>query len=165
MKSHSKIIMGTLVAVLVIAAPFAAQARHGGYGYGPGPDGPGGWHQAIPQEQRDAVYGMMREHRAKVQPLRDELWTKRTMLDALSGNPNADVKEIKSLVEEVGALRGKLRAEHDAFSARVKKDTGIDVPGSWCGKYGDGYGRHRGYGGHGGYGGHAGYGRHHGGRW
>lgn len=157
MKSLSKIIMGTLAAVLVMTAPLAAQARPGGCGYGPGP---GSWQQSIPEEKRDALYAMMREHQAKVQPLRDELWTKRSLLDALSGNPNADVKEIKALVNEMGVVRTKLRAEHTAFEAQMKKDIGVDAPFGCCGMSGAGYGRHRGFGGPGNG---DGYGRHHGG--
>lgn len=163
MKSLSKIIMGTLAAVLVMTAPLAAQARPGGCGYGPGP---GYWQQSVPEEKRDALYAMMREHQAKVQPLRDELWAKRSLLDALSGNPNADVKEIKALVNEMGAVRAKLRAEQGAFEAQVKKDLGVNAPFDCYGAGGMGYGRHRGFGGpgdHGGYGGYGGY--HGGGRW
>lgn len=148
MKSLSTIIMGALAAVLVMTAPLAAQARPGGHGYGPGP---GSWHQSVPEEKRDALYAMMREHQAKVQPLRDELWTKRNLLDALSGNPNAEVKEIKALVDEMSSIRAKLRAEQMAFDAQVKKDLGVDAPFGCYGAGGMGYGRHRGSGGPGKY--------------
>lgn len=159
MKQQRTIILGAVLAVLLMAAPFAAQARPGGFGCG---FGPGAWQQSVPQEKRDAMFAMMREHQAKVQPLYDELWAKRTLMDALSVNPNADVKEIKALIGDMSALRAKVRAEHTVFAAQVKKEIGVDIPcgmngmgpmGGMSGMGGDGFGRHRGHGGYGGGGG------------
>lgn len=172
MKTHTKVFYGVVFALLVMATPFAAQARPGGHGYGYGPGGYGGyggWHQSLPQEQRDAVWKMMQDHRSAVQPLRDQLWTKTRTLDALERNPKVEPKEIKALVEEIGTLRGQLREQHLAFAAKVKQETGVDVPGAWCGMKGGNFGRDRGGYGHrgGGYGG-GGYGHgggHHGGNW
>lgn len=174
MKTHTKAFYGALFALLVMAVPYAAQARPYDHMGGPG----GGWHQTLPQEQRDAVSKMMRDHFAAVQPIRDQLWTKSRTLSALENNPKVEPKEIRTLVEEMATLRGQLREQHIAFADKVKKETGVDVPFN-CDMQGGGYGRHRGgyasgYGpGHGGngggYGGGYGHkgGNHHGGmnRW
>ncbi|SBW04689.1 conserved exported hypothetical protein [uncultured delta proteobacterium] len=153
MKKHTKVFYAALLAALVMTMPLAAQARPGGHG--PGPDGPGGWCQTLPQEQRDAVWKLMQEHRAKMQPIRDQLWIKSRTLDALSGNSKVEPKDIEKMVNEMAALRTQLREEHKAFADRVKKETGVDLPGAGCGMgMGGGYGRHGGgdgpRGGHGG---------------
>lgn len=148
-----KTLFGTLLAVLVISAPFAADARpysHGGPG---GPAGHGGWHQAVPQEKQGAFAALRREHMDKVQPIREQMWVKEKTLDALSVGSKADPKDIVNLVNEISALRTQLFTERKAFADRVKKEIGIDTPYgmgmSPCGGYG--YQRQRGYG-HGGYG-------------
>lgn len=161
MKKHTTVFYGALLAALVMAMPLAAQARPFGHGSGPGPGGPGGWCQTLPQEQRDAVWKMMQEHRAKMQPLRDQLWIKSRTLDALSGNSKVDPKDIEKMVNEMAVLRTQLREEHRAFADRVKKETGVDVPGAGCGMGMGGYGRHDGDDGY--RGGHYGGGGHHGG--
>ena len=157
MKTRTKVFYGTLFAVLVMTAPLAAQARPFDHGYGQGQGGPGyGWHQSIPQEQREAVWKLMQQHREKMQPIRDKLWTKSRTLDALSANPNVQPKELTALVDEISGLRAQLRDQHKAFADQVKKETGVDMPGAWCGMGGGGPKGHRGYG-------HRGPGGHHGG--
>ncbi len=153
MKKHTKILSGVLAAAFLLAAPLAADARPFGHGYGPC-DGPnGGWYQSIPQDKQDAVAKLMQDHWNKVQPLRDQLWAKSRTLDALSGNPNVQPKDITALVDEITALRGQLRDAHTAFSAKVKAETGVDLPFADCGMGGPGFRGHRGPGyGHDGYG-------------
>lgn len=151
--STKKALFGTLLAVLVISVPFAADARPYGHGGPDGPGGYGGWHQAIPQEKREAFDALRREHMDKVQPIREQMWVKRTTLDALSVNPKTDPKDITNLVNEISALRTQLFAERKAFADRVKKETGLDMPYGMGMGQGGGYGHQgrRGYG-HGGHG-------------
>ena len=161
MKTRTKVMCGALFAVLVMTMPLAADARPGGHGGGYGHGymqghgygggyGPG-WDQSLPQEKRDAVRAMMREHWEKMQPIRDQLWIKSRTLDALEGNPKVEPKEISALVAEMAALKDQLRAEHKTFADRMQKETGLDYPFDSCGM-GDGWrGKHRGPGRHGGH--------------
>lgn len=171
MKTHTKIFCGTVFAALLLSAPMIADARPFGHGYGPGNcygGGPGGygggWYQTIPENSRGAFQTMMQEHRAKVQPIHDQLWTKETTLRALKDNPNVKPTELTALIDEMAALRTQLRNEHNAFAARIKKDVGVDLPFG-CGMQGAGFGSHRGPGGrHGGFHGGKGMYGYHGGR-
>lgn len=168
MKKYTKIVYGVFWVVLILAMPLTSQARSFGPDGSGGPSGFGGWCQSLPQEQRDVVWKMMGEHRDKIEPIREQLWIKSRTLDALSGNSKAEPKDIQALVTEIASLRSQLRAEHKAFTERVKKETGLDMPGFGYGmggghRFGGGKGMGGGYG-CGGYGG----GRHgggHGGGW
>ncbi|CAK7001018.1 MAG: hypothetical protein DELT_00028 [Desulfovibrio sp.] len=165
MKKTTKILLSSMVAVLVMAAPLAAQAgpggsgRHGGPHYGQmGGDGPqmmhrGGWFQALAPEKQAAVSALFDEHRTKMEPIREQLWIKRTTLDALSANPNTEPKKIEALVTEMAGLRKQLYTERKALADRVEKETGFRMPYGKGGGFGYGHrGRHHkgGYGkGHG----------------
>lgn len=154
-----------MVAVLVMAAPLAAEARpygHGGQHMGyMGNDGPGmhrgGWYQNLTPEKQQAVSALFEAHRAKTQPIREQLWLKNTTLDALSANPKVEPKEITALVEEIGKLRNQLFTERKALAERVEKETGIKAPYAMGDGFGYGHHGRRGGGYHkGGYGrGHA----------
>ncbi|MDL2210444.1 periplasmic heavy metal sensor [Desulfovibrio sp. OttesenSCG-928-O18] len=148
-KTTKKALFGTLFAVLVISAPFAAEARP--YGHG-GPGYYGGGYQAIPPEKQQAFDTLRREHFDKIQPIREQIWAKQTTLDALSANAKTEPKDITNLVNEISALRNQLFAEKKAFADRVKKETGLDLPYGMGpgGKY-YGHKERRGYG-HGGHG-------------
>jgi hypothetical protein len=171
MRIHRKALYLAIVTALVMAAPLAAHARpgaekgHGGPHRGPGMEQsssrtcPGammqqGWMHAIPQEKREAVFAVLKEHRAKTQELREQLWVKRTTLEALSGNPKVEPSELVKLVTEMSALRIQLKKERVALAERIEKEFGIQMP---SGKgFGMGHGP-KGFKGHGGHGGHGGY--------
>jgi hypothetical protein len=94
MKTRTKIFFGTLAAVLVMSAPLAVEARpfgHGGQqmGYVEGGSGMhwGGWFQSLTPEKQQTISALFKAHRAKTQPIREQLWVKNTTLDALSPNP------------------------------------------------------------------------------
>jgi zinc resistance-associated protein len=97
----------------------------------------------LTQEKRDLLQNILEEHRKAVQPLHDGMWEKRTLLQALSINPNAKPEAISALVHEMNQLRTQLRDQRDALETRVEKEVGIDLPGRF-GRGGD----HRGMGGH-----------------
>lgn len=124
---------------------------HQGYG----PCMPGGMVSAIPAEKQQAFASLLQQHRDKMQPLREQIWAKKTTLNALSGNPKVEPKEITTLVNEISTLRTQAYAERKAFAERVKKDIGVDIP--YAQKGGMGFGDHRGRGGHRGSGGHGGH--------
>lgn len=82
----------------------------------------------LTQEKQDLLKAILDEHRKETQPLRDTMWEKRTLLKALSGNPNTKPEAITALVREISDLRGQLHAKRDALESRVQKDVGIDLP-------------------------------------
>ncbi|WP_051307052.1 periplasmic heavy metal sensor [Desulfomicrobium escambiense] len=82
----------------------------------------------LTQEKQDLLKAILDEHRKETQPLRDTMWEKRTLLKALSGNPNTKPEAITALVREMGDLRGQLHAKRDALEARVQKEVGINLP-------------------------------------
>lgn len=140
--------------VLALAAPAVAAPATGkpvppaapGEAYGPG----GRAFSALPQEKRDAFFTIMGEFRDKTQPIREQLWAKKAILRALSGNPKTEPQQIESLVNDMSALRQQLYTERKAVAERVRKEVGIDAP------FLAGFGPHNGMGGMGcgmGYGG------------
>lgn len=155
MKGYMKIFYGAALALAIMAAPLAAEARPFGP-CGPGNYGNPGFArqqmQQLPPEKLDQLRALQLEHRKAVQPLRDQLWTKRALLEALSGNPKADPKELRELVAEMAELRAKLREVRLEFSLKMQNETGYDGPcpafGMWDNDHGPG--RHGGYGGYGG---------------
>lgn len=149
MKIRSTAFCTGLVALVILAAPFAADARpfgHNGPGYHDGQGSHWSQMQQLPQEKRDQLQAMRLEQRKKMQPIRDQLWAKQTLLDALSRNPKAEPKDITALVDEIAALRSQLRDARIAFADKVKKEIGLDMPyGAFAMQdRGDGYGRHGG---------------------
>ena len=131
MKRGYKPLAGALLALVVVAAPFAADARpfgHGGPGYHYGPGYTGGMAQPLPQEKLELLYKMRADHYTAMQPVMEQLWSKQTLLDALSRNPKVEPKEINDLVNEISALRSKMTQECAGFAAKVKKETGYDMP-------------------------------------
>lgn len=155
MKISKKVLYGTLLATLVMTAPFAAKAYAWGHGsYGGYHNGYGGYgmNQAIPLEKQQSFASLMRQHQDKMRPLQEQIWTKQTALSALSGNAKVEPKEITALVNELSSLHNQANAENKAFADRVKKETGFDLPyGPYTGMGGMGY-QHWGRGGHRGWG-------------
>lgn len=82
----------------------------------------------LPQEKQDLLKAILDEHRTQTQPLRDAMWEKRTLLKALSSNPNTKPETITALVREMSDLRGQMQAKRDAVETRVQKEVGIDLP-------------------------------------
>ena len=107
----------------------------------------------LTQEKQDLLKAILDEHRKETQTLRDTMWEKRTLLKALSGNPNTKPESITALVREMSDLRGQLHAKRDALESRVQKEVGIDLPMGrghrGMGGRGQGGFGHRGMGGYG----------------
>ena len=99
--------------------------------------------QQLPQEKQDLLKNILDEHRKDTTALRNSMWEKRTLLHALSANPNATPESITALVREIGDLRTQMQTKRDALEARVSKEVGIELP--------RGFGKHdrRGMGGRG----------------
>ena len=142
MRKHTKAFYGAFFVALLIAAPMMADARTFERGYGCGADvcygkAPG-WFQGMSDDKREALRTLMMEHEEKVQPIRDKYWVKKTTLKALEGNPNVKPVELSTLIEEMASLRMQLREERKAVTARVKQETGLELP------FEPGFKRHRG---------------------
>ncbi len=99
--------------------------------------------QQLPQDKQDLLKSILDEHRKDTAALRSSMWEKRTLLHALSANPNTTPESIAALVREIGDLRAQMQTKRDALEARVSKEVGIELP--------MGFGRHdrRGMDGHG----------------
>ena len=92
-----------------------------------------GWNQnpavqQLPQEKQDLLKNILDEHRKDTTALRNSMWEKRTLLQALSANPNTTPEAITALVREIGDLRGQMQTKRDALEARVSKEVGIELP-------------------------------------
>ena len=142
MRAQTKVFYWAFCAVLLLAAPSMAEARPGGYCFGSNSHG-AGWRESVPQEKHEVVWQMMREHRKQTQELRDRLWVASRTLEALEGNSRVEPKEIRDLVDEIGALRAQLREQRKAFVDKVQKDVGVTMPlGDFAMWHGDGRDSH-----------------------
>lgn len=156
MKKNASIIVVALVSIVALgtisfAGPMGGMGAMGGMG---GAGACQNWErnpavEQLTQEKRDLLKAIMDEHRKDVAPLRDSMWEKRTLLDALSANPNAKPEAITALVKEMSELRAQMQAKRDAVHSRVSKEVGIDLPmGFGMHDGGRGHGRHKGGFGH-----------------
>jgi len=92
-----------------------------------------GWNQnpavqQLPQEKQDLLKNILDEHRKDTTALRNSMWEKRTLLHALSANPNTTPEAITALVREIGDLRGQMQTKREALEVRVSKEVGIELP-------------------------------------
>ena len=142
MRKHTKVIYGAFFAALLITVPMMTDARplERGYGCGAGGcyDKAPGWFQGVADDKREAFRALMVEHEAKVQPIRDKYWVKKTTLKALEGNSTVTPTELSVLIEEMASLRIQLREERKAITVRVRQETGLELP------FEPGFKRHRG---------------------
>lgn len=121
-----------LITALIVTSLLLASLSFAGPMGGRGGDCPG-WErnpavEQLPQEKKDLLRTLLTAHRQDTQPLRDSMWEKRTLLKALSHNPNTTPETITALVKEMSTLRQQLQAKRDSLQARVAKDIGIELP-------------------------------------
>ena len=135
------------LAVLITAALAFAQPGMGRGGYGPGGYGPGGcpgWGngvqaQNLTPEQQQKFDQLFEAHQKRTFALRQDIWAKKTELNALSGNPNTKPERISQLVNELKDLRAKMFAERESFQSALKKE-GLPAGLAACGGQGRGFG-------------------------
>ncbi len=117
------LLMAFALAAPVMAGPGGPRDGYGGYHGGDrGYD-----HPAIPPEKMAAFKNIMKDFRDKTQPIREQLWTKRTELKALSRNPNTQPSSITKLAEDMSALRTQLYKERQALDDKLEKEVGINI--------------------------------------
>lgn len=141
----NKALIGTLTVVSIVVLgtlSFAGPMRGMGGGYG---DCPAGNRNAaveqLTQEKRDLLKSILDEHRKETSALHESMWEKRTLLRALSVNPNTKPETLTALVKEIGQLRTQMQTQREALQTRVAKEVGIEMP--------FGFGRGEGHRGHG----------------
>lgn len=81
--------------------------------------------------QQKEVQQLSKAYTEKTRPIREELWAKKTMLRALTRNPNAEVNDIKKIVNAMKELRAKLHAERVVFEKRMMKKYGFIPSTNW----------------------------------
>ena len=149
MKRTTRIAILAIFGIIALSSMTFAGPMRGMGMHGTGMRGDcAGWNQnpavqQLPQEKQDLLKTILDEHRKNTAGLRNSMWEKRTLLHALSANPNATPESITALVREIGDLRAQMQTKRDALEARVSKEVGIELP--------MGFGNHdrRGMGGHG----------------
>ena len=84
--------------------------------------------------QQKEVQQLSKAYAEKTRPIREELWAKKTMLRALTNNPNAEVTDIQKIVNAMKELRAKLHAERVVFEQGMMKKYGFIPTKSWIDK-------------------------------
>ena len=99
---------------------------HGGFGgpcfgFGPffAPD------QKITAEQRAKYAALLKEFEPKMREIRDQLFVKEHVLEALEHAVQPDVAKIEETAKDIIQLKNAKRALHTAFEDRVEKECGL----------------------------------------
>lgn len=73
-------------------------------------------------EDQAAMKALRKEHRQKMDPIRDQLWAKQMEYDALVANSNSKHQDIQAVIEDMKKLRIQMREErtkfHEAMEAK-----------------------------------------------
>ncbi len=144
-KTFSILTVTAVLAALLVSGTAFAYNHNGDFD---GPCGGPGYkqHEALAPEKREKFDEIMKRHFDRVQPLREQMWAKRTELEALSKNPNTKPETISKLVQDMSGLRGQMIQERESLRSSLEKEVGISGfgPGRGfdghgdCGGYGDG---------------------------
>ncbi|EGB14880.1 zinc resistance-associated protein [Pseudodesulfovibrio mercurii] len=164
--SKKQVSISALAAVLVLSMAAFAVAGPGqgrGYngvcqGFGPG-SGPGAAYSQLTPEKQAEVKAVFDKYEPQFEAVRNQMWAKRSVLQAMVNGGNADEKAITKLVNDISEQRNKMRDLRVAMSDELVKTTGIaafgtcpgpgygrgfdadDGPGQGRGMYGRGMGR------------------------
>jgi zinc resistance-associated protein len=144
-------IVGTMLLVAAIAVPVFAHgpgwAKNHGRGYGQG--GPGycrnydRGYENLTDEQRDQLAKLSQKFHDENSQLKNEVWKKRTELDAALNSTNPDGEKAKALQKEISDLKAKMAQNRIDFQLEAKKI----APEVRMGRgYGKGYRPGKGYG-------------------
>ncbi|MBQ9536206.1 MAG: periplasmic heavy metal sensor [Desulfovibrionaceae bacterium] len=106
----------------------------GYYGGPQGPCGPGFHHPPMPPqqnitaEQRQKYYAIRDEFAPKFQSLRDQLFVKVNVLQALKKAAQPDVARVEAVCQEILKLRAAKRDLQMAFDKKIATECGIKKP-------------------------------------
>ncbi|MDK2954800.1 MAG: zinc resistance-associated protein [Desulfovibrionales bacterium] len=112
-----------IMALLVTTSMVFADSDDDGPYFGGGP----GWQYNVSPEKAKEVQAVFDKHRDVTMELRDQLWAKKTELNALIESGKATRKDIQELVGDITELRAKMRADHQEMAAELSKVTGQPV--------------------------------------
>lgn len=91
-------------------------------------------HSDMTPEKRAQYDAMLKEYHAKVVPMGDNLYIKNQELRALQNAATPDVNAVSKKATEISELRGKVRAEKDAFMTKMEAEFGFKDAGKGVGK-------------------------------
>jgi zinc resistance-associated protein len=120
--SKKNITTSALAVALVLSMAAFAVA---GPGYGRGCGGPGyGPNSAyvpLTPDQQAAADQIIEKYDAQFDELRDQMWTKHSVLQAMINGGNADEKKIGKLTSDISSLRKQMWDMRNAMSAELVK--------------------------------------------
>lgn len=90
------------------------------------------------EQQREARQ-ITRAYTERIRPIKEELWAKKTILRALTNNPNAQVRDIKKIVNAMKDLRARLHAERVVFEKGMVQRFGFIPTKHWIDKNEDAF--------------------------
>ncbi|MEZ7198756.1 Spy/CpxP family protein refolding chaperone [Pseudodesulfovibrio karagichevae] len=138
-KKHITIPALAAVLVLGMAAFAVAGPGHGYAGACGGPGyGPGAAYSQLTPEKQAEVKAVADKYEPQFETVRNQIWAKRSVLQAMVNGGQADEKAITKLVTDISSLRNKMRDLRAAMSDELVKATGITGFGT-CAGYGRGY--------------------------
>ncbi|MGE4423763.1 MAG: Spy/CpxP family protein refolding chaperone [Pseudodesulfovibrio sp.] len=142
--SKKHITISALAAALVLSmAAFAVAGPGYGHGYagacgGPG-YGPGAAYSQLTPEKQAEVKAVVDKYEPQFETVRNQIWAKRSTLQAMVNGGQADEKAITKLVTDISSLRNKMGDLRAAMSDELVKATGIAAFGTCPGPYARGY--------------------------
>lgn len=153
--TKKNITISALAAMLVLSMAAFAMAGPGyGRGYGGcggygGNGGPNAGYSQLTPEKQAAVQAVYDKYEPKFTEVRDAMWTKHAVLQAMINNGDSNEAKIGKLTAEMTSLRNQMRDLRIAMDKEVSEITGV---ASWrgrgyaCDGPGFGRGQMRGYG-------------------
>lgn len=153
--SKKNLSITALAAALILSmAAFAVAGPGYGRGFAGGCGGPGygpnaAYSQLTPEKQAE-VQAIFDKYEPQFEGVRNQMWAKRSVLQAMVNGGKADEKAITGLVNDISKLRDQMWNLRKAMSDELVKATGIAAFGACpryaqndCPGYGDGPGQGR----------------------
>jgi zinc resistance-associated protein len=143
--SKKNITISALAAALVLSmAAFALAGPGQGRGFsgpcaGPG-YGPGAMYNQLTPEKQAQADAIVDKYEPQFEAVRNQIWVKRSTLQAMINSGKADEAAIAKLVEGISEQRSKMFELRKAMGDELVQATGIAAFGD-CPRRGPGYGR------------------------
>lgn len=148
--SKQNLTISALAAVLVLGmAAFAVAGPGAGAGRGPG-CGQGALYSQLTPEKQAEANAIFDKYEPQFEGIRNQMWAKRSVLQAMVNGGNADEKAITKLVNDISKLRDQMRDLRKAMSDELVQATGLTAFGDFgpCQRYAQtdcpGYGQNQG---------------------
>lgn len=136
--------------IMVVSLAGTAMARggyHGGSHREYHNNGQAGLFGQLTPEKQQEVKAIFQKHDKQIRSIQNQMWAKRTELQALVESGKAEKKDITSLVNEMAELKDKQFTLRNQVSDEIEQATGIAMPVFGCGGFDMdngrmGFGRH-----------------------